>query len=261
MIPKKIHYCWFGGNPKPLLAKKCMRSWKKICPDYEIIEWNEDNFDLSSAPLYVKQAYSAQKWAFVSDYVRLKVIYDHGGIYLDTDVQLIRDPGQLLEYKAYFGFEDGILVNTGLGFGAEKGAAILQELMNDYEREPFILGNGKYDTTTCPAKNTAVLLKHGLIQNDELQVLDGDIMILPHEYLSPRGYNSVQNCFTERTISIHWFAASWYTDEEQKRKKLHKKRAKKNILIHTPNRILLRILGREKYEKLKNTLHGGHRCL
>ena len=88
MIPKTIHYCWFSCNPKPKLAEKCIKSWKKHCPDYEIIEWNEDNFDLSTAPLYVRQAYEAKKWAFVTDYVRLKLVYDYGGIYMDTDVEL-----------------------------------------------------------------------------------------------------------------------------------------------------------------------------
>ena len=131
MIPKIIHYCWFGRNPKPELAVKCIKSWKKRCPDYEIIEWNEDNFDISSCPLYVRQAYEAKKWAFVSDYVRLKVVYDEGGVYLDTDVELKKGLDALLAYDAYFGFEDGTHVNTGLGFGAVKGAPILKEMMQD----------------------------------------------------------------------------------------------------------------------------------
>ena len=103
MIPKVIHYCWFGGNPKPKLAEKCIKSWKKYCPDYEIIEWNEDNFDISAAPLYVRQAYEAKKWAFVTDYVRLEVVYNHGGVYLDTDVELLKSLDSL------FQFESGLL--------------------------------------------------------------------------------------------------------------------------------------------------------
>lgn len=105
MIPKKIHYCWFGGAPKTKLGMKCIKSWKKHCPDYEIIEWNEDNFDFSEAPLYVRQAYEAKKWAFVTDYVRLKVVYDNGGIYMDTDVKLKKILDPLLTNSAYFGFE------------------------------------------------------------------------------------------------------------------------------------------------------------
>ena len=106
MIPKIIHYCWFGRNPKPKLAEKCIKSWKKYCPEYEIIEWNEDNYDLSSAPLYVRQAYEAKRWAFVTDYIRLQVIYENGGIYLDTDVELRKSLDPLLVHQAYFGFED-----------------------------------------------------------------------------------------------------------------------------------------------------------
>lgn len=108
-IPKVIHYCWFGHDPKPKLAEKCIKSWKKKCPDYKIIEWNEENFDISACPLYVRQAYEAKKWAFVTDYVRLKVVYEHGGIYLDTDVELKKNLDFLLNHKAYFGFEEGRL--------------------------------------------------------------------------------------------------------------------------------------------------------
>ena len=104
MIPKIIHYCWFGGGPKPKSVEKYIRSWKKYCSDYEIIEWNEDNFDISSSPLYVKQAYAAKKWAFVSDYARLKVVFEYGGIYFDTDVQVIKNIDTLLQYDAFFFF-------------------------------------------------------------------------------------------------------------------------------------------------------------
>ena len=160
-IPRTIHYCWFGRNPLPKLAQKCIKSWKKYCPDYEIIQWNEDNYDLSAAPLYVRQAYEAKKWAFVTDYVRLQVVYEHGGIYLDTDVELIKKLDPLLQYDAYFGFEDGKHIATGLGFGAVKGAPILRELMEDYHDIPFILPDGGYDTKTCPVRNTEVFLRHG----------------------------------------------------------------------------------------------------
>ena len=125
MIPKLIHYCWFGHNPLPKDAKRCIRSWKKYCPDYVIKEWNEDNFDISQCPQYVRQAYEAKKWAFVSDYVRLKLVHDHGGVYMDTDVELLKPLDRLLSHKAYFGFEDdGLQINTGLGFGAERGESV-----------------------------------------------------------------------------------------------------------------------------------------
>lgn len=115
MIPKIIHYCWFGGGPKPKSVEKYIRSWKKYCSDYEIIEWNEDNFDISSSPLYVKQAYAAKKWAFVSDYARLKVVFECGGIYFDTDVQVIKNIDTLLQYDTFFGFENcGVIPRIAL---------------------------------------------------------------------------------------------------------------------------------------------------
>ena len=106
MIPKTIHYCWFGGNPLPPLAVKCIKSWKKYCPDYEIIEWSEKNFDVSSAPLYVRQAYEAKKWAFVTDYVRLYAMTTCGGVYMDTDVELVKPIDTYLSHEAFSGFED-----------------------------------------------------------------------------------------------------------------------------------------------------------
>lgn len=118
MIPKKIHYCWFGRGEKPKLAKKCIQSWKKYCPDYEIIEWNEDNFDIDQYP-YLRWCYDNKKWAFLSDFARLLVVYQNGGIYFDTDVELIKTPDELLGCNAFFGFENDKNIATGLGFGAE----------------------------------------------------------------------------------------------------------------------------------------------
>lgn len=257
-IPKTIHYCWFGHNPKPKLALKCMKSWKKYCPDYEIIEWNEDNFDISACPLYVRQAYEAKKWAFVTDYVRLKVVYEHGGIYLDTDVELCKKLDQLLIYGAFFGFEDGIHVATGLGFGAEKGAQILLEMMQDYETIPFVLPDGTYDTKTCPVRNTEVLKRHGLVQNDTRQVLEEDVLILPSEYLCPLSYCTGKGKATKETISIHWFSASWKTEQEIKEHSIRANQLRRNewkdYLIHTPNRVLRRVLGSERYEALKQRI-------
>lgn len=215
MIPKKIHYCWFGGNPKPNLAKKCIRSWKKYCPDYEIIEWNEDNYDLNAAPLYVRQAYSAKKWAFVTDYVRLQVIFEYGGIYMDTDVELQKPLDSLLEHRAYFGFENGTTINTGHGFGAEKGTPILQELMDDYREIPFIREDGSFDLLACPRRNTEVFLRHGLKQDDTLQTLPEDILILPSIYLCPIDSVMKIRTYSPKTISIHWYDASWMPNRNQ----------------------------------------------
>ena len=260
MISKTIHYCWFGRNPKPKLAKNCIKSWKKCCPDYDIVEWNEDNFDIDACPLYVRQAYEAGKWAFVTDYVRLKVVYDNGGIYLDTDVELKKGLDSLLNKKAYFGFEDGKYVATGLGFGAEKGEAILAELMADYDNTPFIKSDGSFDTLSCPMRNTSVLVRHGLVQDDSEQLLDGRICVLPSEYLSPLSFATGEKRITENTVSIHWFAASWLSDEQKRKHEdsiRREKRAKAiDRIVHTPNRILISLLGRVKYEAFKKKVKG-----
>lgn len=268
MIPKTIHYCWFGRNPKPKLAEKCIKSWKKKCPDYQIIEWNEDNFDISTCPLYVRQAFEAKKWAFVTDYVRLKVVYDHGGIYLDTDVELRKNLDFLLDNKAYFGFEEGKYIATGLGFGAEKGSWILDELMGDYLSIPFLLPDGKTDDTSCPMRNTKVFLRHGLVQNNQKQLLDGSILILPTEYLSPISFFSGEKHITSNTVSVHWFAASWVSSEKkEKYDKIRKNRIKMlrkqklldriDYMLHLPNHILRYLLGVERYERIKKKIKRG----
>ena len=141
-IPKVIHYCWFGKGEMPKIAQKCIKSWKKYCPDYEIICHNEENFDISQNR-YMKEAYDAKKWAFVSDFVRLKVIYDHGGVYLDTDVELLKPLDPLLECRGFMGFDEKGIVATGLGFGAERGNEIVGAFLKDYEDIPFILPDGR----------------------------------------------------------------------------------------------------------------------
>ena len=217
MIPKTIHYCWFGGNPLPKLAKKCIKSWKKYCPDYKIIEWNEDNFDINATPLYVRQAYEAKKWAFVTDYVRLKVVYDYGGVYLDTDVQLLKSLDDLLDYTAYFGFEDdNSCVATGLGFGSEKNTKILEDILSQYEDIVFIRDDGSIDDLACPARNTEAFKKYGLVQNNTTQFLPENIAVFSTEYFCPLSYLTNKKNITINTYSIHLYAASWLTKEKRK---------------------------------------------
>lgn len=248
MIPKTIHYCWFGGNPKPKLAKKCLDSWKKYCPDYEILEWNEGNYDISAAPLYVRQAYEAKKWAFVTDYVRLQVVWENGGIYLDTDVELLKGLDDLLENRAYFGFEDEANIATGLGFGAEQGHPILKDVMEDYREIPFRLEDGSYDELSCPPRNTAVFLRHGLKQDGSLQMLGGGIQILPRDYFNPKDWKTGEIRRTENTRSIHHFSASWYTPEMMRKLK---KRQRQEWMRHLPSRIGHKLLGEKTYERIR----------
>lgn len=254
MIPKTIHYCWFGGNKKPKLFKKCYKSWKKYCPDYEIIEWNESNFDISSCPLYVRQAYEAKKWAFVTDYVRLKIIYDNGGIYFDTDVELKKNIDFLLSYKAFFGLENrGDVINTGLGCGAERGTKILYDILRDYEDIPFINADGSFDMTPCPERNTQIFLKYGLIQDDTKQILEENILVLPTRVLSPLNYETGKMKITEDTVAIHWFESSWHTKEEKRKHKMKVFRVKllKIVDFIIPDIILRKILGEYLFDILK----------
>lgn len=211
-IARIIHYCWFGHNPKPELANRCIASWKKHCPDYEIIEWNETNFNISQCPAYVQDAYHAGLWAFVSDYARLKIVYENGGVYLDTDVELLKPLDKLLEYRGFFAFEDPKRIATGLGFGAVPKLELLQEMMEDYHAMSFYHEDGSINYTTCPDVNTHVFLNHGLKQNNKKQILEGNILILPTEYLCPINYHTDMLVKTFRTISIHWFSKSWMTE-------------------------------------------------
>jgi hypothetical protein len=206
-IPKVIHYCWFGKGQMPALAQKCLKSWKKYCPDYQIICWNEENFDISQNR-YAQEAYDAGKWAFVSDYARLKVLYDQGGIYMDTDVELLKPLDALLEGTGYMGFEDRGIVSTGLGFSCEKGNALVGALLADYDDISFVLPDGSYDMTPCPNRNTATMERLGLDLKLQDQTFMG-IRMLPAEYLSPMGYYTGKIKITKNTYSIHHFCASW----------------------------------------------------
>ena len=206
-IPKVIHYCWFGKGKMPKLANKCIESWKKYCPDYKIICHNEDNFDMTQNR-YLNEAYKAGKWAFVSDYARLKIIYDNGGIYLDTDVELIKPIDDLLKLDGFMGFDEKGIVATGLGFGAQKGNKIVSEFLKDYDNIPFALPDGSYDLTPCPDRNTESLKRLGMDVNNKNQKFM-DMTFLPSEFLCPMDYYTGKKTITENTYSIHHYSASW----------------------------------------------------
>lgn len=213
-IPRKIHYCWFGGNPLPDLAIKCMESWRKYCPTYEIIRWDESNCDME-ANLFVQQAYKEKKWAFVSDYFRLKVIEEQGGIYLDTDVELLKPLDDLLTLDGYMGFElskKSNNIGSGLGFGAIAQHPIIIKLRESYENITFIKPDGNLDLTPCPQRDTMVLIAQGLKQNDREQTIK-NMTFFPSDYFSPIGYAGEKN-FSARTYSIHHFHASWHPEKK-----------------------------------------------
>lgn len=210
MIPKVIHYCWFGGAPLPQDAIRCINSWKKVCPDYKIVQWNEKNFDVKINQ-YCLEAYRQKKWAFVSDVARLKIIYDNGGIYLDTDVELLKSLDNLLYYKGYMGMESTGSVNTGLGFGAEKHLPLLKELLNTYDNCMFDLEN----LVSCPVITTELLERLGFISNGKIQDI-ADIRIFPVEYFAPINLTTRKKIITTNTYSIHHYSASWASKEHKK---------------------------------------------
>ncbi len=213
-IPKIIHYCWFGGNPFSELEKKCIDSWKKYMPDYEIKEWNESNFDIECCE-YVKEAYQAKKWAFVSDYARYKILYECGGIYLDTDVELLKPLTDIVACGNYMGCENydefEMKVNPGLGCAAVARHPFYKEIIDDYEKSHFIKDDGTFDLDCTIVKRTTDLLKkHGLVDTMEIQNID-DIYIYPSEYFSPKGNTDGKLRLTDNSYSIHHYKASWVT--------------------------------------------------
>lgn len=203
MIPKRIHYCWFGRNEKPKLAVKCINSWRKYCPDYEIVEWNEDNFDINLNE-YTKMCYKQKKYAFLSDYLRLLIVEKYGGIYFDTDVEVISSFDDLLDNEAFFGFENDEYVNTGVGFGAEPENEIVRQMICEYEQ----LIDGTHGTIGCPILNTEALVRQGMIRNGKMQNIKGAV-IYPIDYFNP--YNDATGVLkkTNNSHSIHWYAKSW----------------------------------------------------
>jgi len=214
-IPKKIHYCWFGGAELPELAIRCMESWKKYCPDYEIIRWDERNSDLESCQ-FVREAYAAKKWAFVSDYMRLKVVEEHGGIYLDIDVELLKSLDPFLEYQGFMGFEQAkpYCVSTGLGFGAVAHHLVIQMLMANYEKTPFVKEDGSFDMVPCPARDTKILVSLGLRQQNVKQNMQ-EILIYPFEFFSPVSVNGVVN-LSNNSVAIHHFNGAWLSETSKK---------------------------------------------
>lgn len=162
MIPKKIHYCWFGRGEKPALVKKCMASWKKYLPEYELKEWNEDNFDLDLFP-FTREAYESRKYAFVTDVVRLYALYNEGGVYMDTDVEVLKPLDSFLHHIAFSGFEDDTQVPTGI-MASEKNSIWAKENLDYYHERHFILPDGTWDTTSNVAIITNYMVSKGLLK-------------------------------------------------------------------------------------------------
>ena len=212
MIPKIIHYCWFGGNPLPELAQKCIASWREHCPDYELKLWDETNFDINTVP-FTAQVAQVKKWGFIVDYIRAYVVYLYGGIYLDTDVEILKPFDEsMLRHEGFSGFEDCKYVNPGNIFAGEKGCRIAKELMDFYASYNFISKNGELNLTASPKIFTDILLRYGLKQNDTYQKLDV-LTVYPCEYFCPMDYVTLKMTITDNTYSIHHFEGSWLSED------------------------------------------------
>lgn len=215
MIPKKIHYCWFGRNPLPESAQKCIASWKKYLPDYEIIEWNEDNFDVNAIP-YTAQAYSVGKYAFVSDYARFKILYKHGGLYFDTDVEVIRPMDEIVTAGPFMGYEidpgNGRpygAIAAGLGMGAVKGMSLYKNVIDYYHQLQFIYDDGSLNMTDAVVNITSrEFVKAGLQDIPGIQKV-ADITIYPSDFFNPFDDATGRLKKTKNTYTIHWFSKTW----------------------------------------------------
>lgn len=252
MIPKIIHYCWFGGNPLSESALKCIESWKKYCPDYEIKEWNESNFDVNSCD-YIREAYRAKKWAFVSDYARFKVLYEYGGLYFDTDVELIKSFDDIITHGNFMGFEkDTVLsVAPGLGLGATPGLKIYKDLLTAYHTRHFLNSDGTYNQKTVVDYTTEALKKYGLKNKNEIQLV-AEVYIYPKEYFCPMNYDTGELNITEKTHSIHHYTATWHNEAENYASKLKQKYIK--IFPRKIAVILATAISKVKYEGLQSCI-------
>lgn len=240
MIPKVIHYCWFGGKPLPKSAIKCIESWKNFFPDYEIKEWNESNYDVGKNP-YLSMTYEAKKYAFVSDYARFDILYNFGGIYFDTDVEVIKSFEDILENGSFMGCEEEsgetFAINPGLGIASEKGLPLYRSVLDFYDS----LGEKDREKIVSRGfvvpKTTEILVAKGLKQKREIQCVDG-ITIYPKEYFNPLDSATGKLSLTEQTRSIHWYTASWLSPTKRLRSKILKP-------IH-------RLLGRDFFHRKKD---------
>lgn len=236
-IPKIIHYCWFGKGKKSEIAENCINGWKVKLPEYTIIEWNEDNFDLEMNQ-YVKQAYKNKKYAFVSDYVRLHALFNYGGIYLDTDVEVVKEFNEMLNLNGFVGFEDKELVSTAT-IGAKKGNKIIEEWLKSYKDRVFE-NEGKKDETTNVRVLTNILLNYGMKQNNSIQNIgdSDDITVYPIDYFSPLKIGRKKPNITKNTVTIHWFEGTWLTMPQK---------IKIKIIV-----IIKYIIGFNNYNKIKD---------
>lgn len=238
-IEKKLHYCWFGKNPKPELVQKCIDSWKKYAGNFKIIEWNEDNFDISHY-LYAKQAYEINKFAFVSDVARFHILNNEGGIYLDTDVELLKPLDVLLENNFFMGYSQDGLVSSGLIMGSAPNQNLIKKILHFYEVTPFLLRNGRPNTTTV-CEIVSDILEEENIELDGNYYKDSQITLYPYEWFDPYDYKKKELRLTEKTISVHHYMATWKTPKE--------------VRIEKIGRFINKMVGDKAYRRIAKIKH------
>lgn len=207
MIPKVIHYCWFGKKEKPEIVKKCIKSWKKHLPDYKIIEWNEENFNVEKF-LFSKQAYNVGNYAFVSDYVRVYALYHHGGIYLDTDTEILGSLDDFLSQPSFWGFEEKHYIATSI-IGAEPKNELIKDFLDYYDNLSVYDEYGNVKKFTNVVVVTELLKNRGIVLDGTFQIVEGIATIYPQDYFSPYDYI---NCYMKKTansVAVHHFYKSW----------------------------------------------------
>ncbi len=240
-IPKIIHYCWFGGKDKPDIVKRCIESWKRQLPDYQIVEWNETNFDLNTNP-YVKEAYTSEKFAFVSDYVRVHALYHYGGIYLDTDVEVYKSFNDLLHHPSFWGFEQENYIATST-IGAQKGNILIKQFLKSYNNKKFLREDGTFNSLTNVAVITRLLASLGLKTNGEYQEIEGLGVFYPQTYFSPYDYINCRKFITIETYAMHLFYKSWLPPKKRIKSKM------KNFAS--------RFIGGENIARIRKLIEGG----
>ena len=237
-IPRIIHYCWFGGKEKPEIVKRCIKSWKDILVDYEIKEWNESNFDINSN-LFVKQAYEAGKFAFVSDFVRVNALYNYGGIYLDTDVEVFKSFDDLLDNDSFWGFEEKNYIATST-IGCKKGNKLIKEFLSKYDDKKFIFENGQENLETNVSIVSEIISSLGVEMNNKYQKIEGLATFYPQEYFSPYDYINCYSKATSNTYAIHHFYKSWLPTSVKI----------KSVI----KRVIAKFIGGERIAKLRNAI-------
>lgn len=238
-IPKKIHYCWFGKKEKPRIVKKCIKSWVNILNEYEIIEWNEDSFDIDSNK-FVRQAYDAGKFAFVSDYVRVYALYNYGGIYLDTDVEVKQQfSDEILSNESFWGFEEKNYIATST-IGTKKGNKLIKKFLDSYDGKTFIKENGEIDTLTNVAIVSHIIEDVGVRLDGTYQKIEGICTVYPQEYFSPYDYINCYSKEDKNTCTIHHFYKSWLPYSEKLKGKIKK--------------IIARIIGGRRVAKIRGII-------